>query len=208
MKISNKIILLLIFICSILQPAVAQKLKRAEKRQAAQIINLINRASAQIKTIRCSFIQVSNVSFMDERTVSKGKMYYNADGSLVWQYISPYKYIFSIEEGQVMTQSGNQKKRIDVKGNALFENITEMMMNFVSGKILSNNRDFIVDMYLKGKEWVAFLTPKRPEIRKMFKSIHLHFSPKRKMVQEVEMIQANGDQINITLSDVNVTYRK
>lgn len=205
---TKKIILLVTFIFAALQPSVAQNLRKADKSLAVKMINQINRTSAKIKTIKCSFTQVSDLSFMDEKTVSKGKMYYHAEGSLVWQYISPYKYTFSIESGQVTTQSGNQKKNIDMKGNALFENITGMMMNTVSGKSLSNNRDFQVDMYLKGNEWIAFLTPKRPGMKKMFASIHLHFSPKRQMVQEVEMIQANGDRINITLSDINVTYRR
>lgn len=201
-------ILAILLLCFSWQPLAAQEIRRASQKQAAQMISLINRTSARIQTIHCNFTQTSDLSFMDEKAVSRGHMDFDAAGSLTWQYTSPYKYTFSIANGKVTTQSGSRKQSIDLKSNRMFGNIAEMMMNSVSGKCLSGGRDFHADMYVRGNEWIAYLKPLRPDMKKMFRTIRIHFSRIRRMVQEVEMIQGNGDHIDIALSDIKVTYRK
>jgi hypothetical protein len=186
----------------------AQKLTKVPAGQAQRMIGIINRTSSSIRTIQCDFVQVSDMSFMDDKAVSKGKMSFNASGSLVWQYNSPYKYTFSINNGQVTTKSGGKTQSIDLRNNKMFQNIATMMMNSVSGKCLSNGRDFKVVMYASKKEWVAYLYPQKADFKKMFASVRLHFNQIRRMVQQVEMIQKNGDNIVITLSNVKATYRR
>ena len=188
--------------------AKAQRLKKATEKQKQQMIATINRASEKIHTIQCDFTQVSELSFLEDKATAKGRMSFTAPGSLVWQYTSPTHYTFSIDKGKVTTKSGGKTHSIDISNNKMYQNIVEMMMNSVSGKSLGNGRNFGVEMYVSGSEWIAWLTPLKPDFRKMFKSVRLHFNKQQRTVQQVEMISNNGDNIKITLSNIQTTYRR
>ena len=81
------------------------------------------------------------------------------------------------------------------------------MRRSVTGKSLTSSADFGCTMYSGGDEWVAQLTPKRKEMKKMFKEIRLHFSAQQQMVTQVEMTEPSGDTTVITLKDVKTNGR-
>lgn len=186
----------------------AQQLRKVTEKQKRQMIAAITQTSAKIRTIQCDFTQVSVLSFLEDKATAKGKMSFTAPGSLVWQYTSPTRYTFSIENGKVTTKSGGRTHSIDISNNKMYQNIVEMMMGSVSGQNLSSGRNFAVEMYVSEGEWIAFLTPLKADFKKMFKSVRLHFNKRKRMVQQVEMISNNGDSIKITLSNIQTTYRR
>jgi len=102
----------------------------------------------------------------------------------------------------VYIKSARKTNTIDIKSSRLFQSIARIMMNSVTGRSLTDNGDFTVKMYVNGDEWVAFLTPKRSDMKKMFKSIHLYFDSSRSMVSKVEMLEKNGDSTVILLHGV------
>lgn len=207
---SRRALMVLLLLCCLAgqAPLLAQKAVRATPRQERQMIALINRTSASIRAMSCDFRQVSNLSFMDSKAVSEGRMSYSADGKLTWQYTAPYSYTFTIDNGKVTTTSGSRTTTIDTGSNKLYRNITQLMMNSVSGRSLSGNRDFTVHMYTRGGWWIAYLYPRGGDMKRLFKTVRLYFSKGRRMVQKVEMVQPNGDDITITLLNQKVSYRR
>ena len=185
-----------------------QAMKKVSPRQQKQVIAQISRIASKVKTMRCNFTQVSDYSFMDEKTTSVGCMSYNSSGGLLWQYTSPFKYTVTVNNGKIITRSGNHVNTMDMKSNKMYQNISRMMMNCVSGKNLNANRDFTVSLFAEGKEWIAYLYPKKPALKNMFRYIRLHFNNAKKMVEGVDMVHANGDNIQIRLSNIQVTYRQ
>jgi outer membrane lipoprotein carrier protein len=142
------------------------------------------------------------MSFLNDKMVSRGVMYYDNHSRLRWEYTSPYKYIFILSNNKVYIKSVRKTNTIDIKSSRLFQSIARIMMNSVTGRSLTDNGDFTVKMYVNGDEWVAFLTPKRSDMKKMFKSIHLYFDSSRSMVSKVEMLEKNGDSTVILLHGV------
>ena len=186
----------------------AQRLKKATEKQKQQMVATINQTSAKIHSMECDFTQVSTLSFLEDKATAKGKMSFTAPESLVWQYTSPTRYTFSIDKGKVTTKSGGKTYSVDISNNKTYQNIVAMMVQSVSGKSLGNGRNFSVEMYISGSEWIAWLTPLKADLRKMFKSVKLHFNSQKRVVQQVEMISSNGDNIQITLSNIQTTYRQ
>lgn len=180
----------------------SQSLQKVSDSEAAKMISAINSATSSMKTIQCKFSQEKKVSLLKDKIVSSGKMYYASGGKLRWEYTKPYSYIFVINNNVVTTKSGNRKNSIDVATNKLFQNITRIMVNSVTGKSLSNNKDYSVTMYKEGSIWVAHLVPKDANMKKMFKYIRLYLNANHSMVSKVEMVEKNGDSTLIKLYDI------
>ena len=180
----------------------AQSLKKATAVQEKSMIAVINSTAASIRTIQCGFVQTKSLSFLSGKMTSYGSMNYNNRGKLRWEYTSPYKYTFIINGDKVYTKSAKKTNTIDIRSSRLFQGIAQVMINSITGKSISSNKDFTVDMYTSGNEWIAYLTPIKKDMKKMFKSIRLHFDYSRGIVSSVDMIEKNGDTTEITLTGV------
>jgi len=187
--------------------AVGQTPKKVDAAQQRQMVERINKAAAAIRTIDCKFTQVKTLGFLDDKLTSTGRMVYDGSGKLRWEYQQPYSYVFILNGQKVHINSQQSKQTIDISQSRLFKGIAEVMMNSVTGKGLTSNGDFACTMYTAGNEWQALLTPKRKEMKKLFKDIRLCFSSTKQMVTRVEMTELSGDTTVITLKDVKTNGR-
>ena len=108
----------------------------------------------------------------------------------------------TINNNRVHIKTSKNSNTIDIRSSRLFQGIARVMMNSVTGKSLSNDSDFSVEMMTQGNEWIASLTPKGKEMKALFKTIRLHFDSQKQMVSKVEMIEKNGDNTVIQLMHV------
>ncbi len=185
----------------------AQSLRKVSAAESRKMVSTINRKIAGLRQLNASFVQESNLSFMDDKAISKGLMSYSVKDGLTWQYNFPYNFTLYINKDKVVTKSGSHTQHIDLKSNKMFSNIATMMMNCISGKSLTSGSEFKVTMYDSKTHWVAFLYPVKADFKKMFKVIHLHFNLQRSLVDKVELLQSNGDSIIISLYDLKVQSR-
>ena len=182
----------------------AQQLQSVPARQQAQMFQTINAAASKITSITSSFTQVKTISFLNDKVRSTGNLYFTNQQQLRWEYISPYQYTFIINGEKVHIKNGKRSQTIDVKSSQMFKSIARMMMNSITGRNLMDNRDFTSQLYLRGREWVAIMTPRRSQIKKMFKSVTLYFNEQHSMVSRVVMTEPSGDTTVITLSNVKI----
>jgi len=203
MKLRN-LLIAIIFVATTASLASAQTLQKATAAQSREMIATVNKAAATIKTIQCDFTQTKTMSFLNDKMVSKGKMHYASEGNrLRWEYTTPYRYTFVISGGKVTMRSKSGTSTVNLASNRLFQNIANIMAGSVTGKCLSSSKDFNVEMYAtKGGGWVAQLTPKRGELKKMFKQVRLYFNASHTMVSKVQMVEAGGDTTIIELTNV------
>lgn len=182
----------------------AQQLQSVPARQQAQMFQTINAAASKITSITSSFTQVKTISFLNDKVRSMGNLYFTNQQQLRWEYISPYQYTFIINGEKVHIKNGKRSQTIDVKSSQMFKSIARMMMNSITGRNLMDNHDFTSRLYLQGREWVAIMTPRRSQIKKMFKSVTLYFNEQHSMVSRVVMTEPSGDTTVITLSNVKI----
>jgi outer membrane lipoprotein-sorting protein len=197
----KKLLLFIVLFCAVISVS-AQRMQKVSGAQQAKMINVINATAASIKTIQSNFSQVKSVSFLNEKIKSYGRMYYSNQGKLRWEYTSPYRYTFAINSGKVYIKSGAKSHVIDIRTSRLFNSIAQIMINSVTGKSLKANGDFNTQMYVNGNEWIAVLTPKKAQMKKMFRTVRLHFNSRHSMVSQVVMTETSGDSTIITLSGV------
>jgi outer membrane lipoprotein carrier protein len=180
----------------------AQTLKKATEAEAKAMVTEISKTAASIRTLACNFTQVKTLSFLNDKMTSQGRMCYDASGKLRWEYTSPYTYTFILNGQQVHIQSGKNRQTIDIRQSRLFQGIAQVMMNSVTGRNLTSNKDFACTFFTQGDVWVADLVPQRKEMKQMFSTIRLRFDSKRRMVSQVEMNEKRGDVTVITLKDI------
>ena len=190
--------------CLPLLSAGAQGLKRADAAQSKAMIERINKTASGIHSIDCRFTQVKTLRFLDDEMTSEGRMLFMADGGrLRWEYQRPYSYTFVLNGDKAYMRSGQGRQQtVNVSQSRLFQGIAEVMMNSVTGRNLTSNKDFACTFFTQGDVWVADLVPQRKEMKQMFSTIRLRFDSKRRMVSQVEMNEKRGDVTIITLKDI------
>ena len=183
--------------------AQAQELGSVSAAQSREMIAQINAKTSKCKSIVCDFKQTKKIKMLNDRMISHGRMHYTNTGQLRWEYTSPYSYIFIINGNQVTMKSGRQKSEMNIASSRLFQSIARIMMSSVTGQSLTNSKEFKVSMYTYGAhEWVAYLEPRNGDIKKIFKSILVYFDKAKQTVNQVAMIEKNGDTTVIQLNNI------
>lgn len=197
-----KRICLFLILCLYMLPVMSQK--TASPEEQLSMIEAIDKVASEIKSIQCTFRQVKTLSILNEELVSTGTMLYSQPARLRWQYQHPYTYTFIINGSQAMMKNPDQQHVIDTRQSKLLSEITQIMVNSVTGKCLTEKSDFNIKMSSDEKEWIADLQPIKKELKAMFNVIKLHINPKKFIITQVELIEKTGDETRIYLSDYKV----
>lgn len=193
----KRLVLFLILTISLFcQPVMAQKVTQGQVKQQ------ISQAAAAIKSMQCDFVQTKQLKMLNDKVVSRGKMYYQQSDKLRWEYTSPYKYTFILNGTKVQLKNEKRNDIIDVEKNKVFKEIARIMMSSVVGDCMNDSRSFKTTIADAKTHWLATLVPQRREMKQMFNSIKLYFDKKLMMVSRVELIEKNGDKTIIELKNV------
>ncbi|QUB81898.1 LolA family protein [Prevotella jejuni] len=194
----KKLLLILVVFCIATTTVSAQAVSEAKIRQQ------IEAAAASMKTMQCDFVQTKFLRMLNDKMVSRGKMYYQQSDKLRWEYTSPYAYAFVLNGSRVLISKGNRNDVINVNQSKFFKEIARIMMNSVVGKALNDKRDFKVSLSSLATEYVATLYPQQKQMQQMFQKIILHFNRQKAMVAKVELIEKRGDCTVIEMTNVKV----
>ncbi|MDR2414631.1 MAG: outer membrane lipoprotein carrier protein LolA [Odoribacteraceae bacterium] len=181
--------------------ATAQSSRPATPEEQQFAREKIETAARAMSSMTCDFKQTKELSILDERIVSTGRMFYRRDNRLRWEYLSPYTYTFILNDKKILTRTENTRNVVDVKSSRLFQEIVRIMMSSVSGNGLTDEKRFAAT-FTRGKDatWSVTLVPLQREIKKMFSSIELTFNEKDFSVENVKMNEPNGDATLVELS--------
>lgn len=192
----KRLLIFMLSLCLVSVSAVAQRINETAVKSQ------INAAAARLRTMQCDFVQTKHMRMLNDKMVSRGRMYYVQPNKLRWEYTSPYTYTFVLNNSQVMMSRGRKNQVIDVNQSKVFKEITRIMMNSVVGKCLNDGKDFKTSIAGSSTEWIATLVPLKKNMKQMFKTIKIHFNKQRSMVSVVELLEKNGDRTVIELRNV------
>ncbi len=192
----------LIILLTALLPLVAFGQTKLNAKQQAQVLQKIDRTAAAMKSMQCSFTQTKSMKMLSKEMVSKGVMYFKTPNKLRWQYTSPYNYTFLMNGDKVRMVSGQTTQNVDVKRNKIFRQITNIILNSITGGNLSKTADFSVVLYKDGSTYYAQLYPKKKELKQIYKYIRIHFNASLTMVTKMEMVEKTGDTTTVKLLNV------
>lgn len=180
--------------------ASAQKAMTAAEQERA--IADITKAAQATQTLQCDFVQTKTLSILNDKMVSHGTMAFARPSKLRWNYTTPYDYTFIITDDKVLIGKGKQRNSIDLKSSQVFQEIARMIAGSITGKCLTQTKDFAVSMQSDANNYIALLTPKDKRVKKMFKSIRLTFDRKASAMSMVELTELSSDVTTITFQNV------
>lgn len=174
----------------------------AQQFDAETVRQEIGAVISGLQTMKCDFVQTKEVAMLSDKLVSKGRLYFQQPSKLRWEYTTPYQYVFILNDTQVFIRQGNRSDTIDINQSAVFKEIARIMMNSVTGKCLTDDKDFTSAIADSDGEYIATLTPLRKDMKKMFKTIILHFDKETFLVMSVELVELSGDCTLIELKNI------
>lgn len=174
----------------------------AQTVNETKVMQQINAVASAMKTMQCDFVQTKYIKMLNDKMVSRGKMYYQQSDKLRWEYTSPYTYTFVLNGSKVLISKGNRSDVINVNQSKFFKEIARIMMNSVVGKCLTEKKDFKTSISGTSTEYVATLYPQQKQMQQMFQKIILHFNRQKSTVSKVELIEKKGDRTVIELQNV------
>ena len=174
----------------------------ASAQSQQQIIKQISTAAQQMKTMQCSFTQTKHLKMLNDKMVSKGRMYYQQPNKLRWEYTTPYTYTFILNDTKVLLKKGTRNDVINVNQNKMFREIARMMMNSVVGQCLTDTKSFKTTIATTATEYVATLLPQKKDMKQMWTKLVVHFNRQKAVVSTVEMYEKNGDSTVIEMQNV------
>lgn len=183
-------------------PAWSQTKLSAE--QSKQIIEKVDKAASSVTEMQCEFTQTKTMKLLSKEMQSKGLMYFKKPNKLRWQYTSPYDYTFILNGDKVQIKSTKSTKNIDVQGNKIFRQITNIILNSITGGTLKSSSDFTVEVYKSDKNYFARLFPKKKELKQLYEYIEIHINPALTIVSSVKMAEKTGDVTVVRLINTKI----
>jgi outer membrane lipoprotein-sorting protein len=174
----------------------------AGEEQKKEIIGKITQTSDNINTMQCDFTQVKELSFMNDKITSEGKMLFKKPNMVRWEYTKPYQYIFSMDGKNARMIADNKVTTIPAKQSKLIDELSKVMVSAVSGKDLIGSSDFDTELLVGSSDYKVVLTPKKKEVKDLFSSILLYVGKSDNRVRTIELTEKGGDKTSIALKNV------
>ncbi len=166
-----------------------------------EMIDAIVESSSQVSTMSCRFEQTKRMDLLDEEIKSYGRMDVKMPDCLRWEYEKPYSYLFQMNGHKLlMDQSGGRRDVVDLASNQMFQMISRIIMDSMTGQCLRNTQLFDVKMESVNGEWQALLNPRQKEIRSLFSKLCIAFDATTHTVRRVVMFETSGDTTLIEIS--------
>ena len=170
--------------------------------QQKQLVEKIDKAASAMKSMQCDFTQTKSMKLLKREMKSTGVMYFKQPDKLRWQYTSPYDYTFIMNGDKVRIKSTKSTQDINVQGNKIFRQITNIILNTVTGGGLKSASDFTVEVYQSDKGYFAKLYPKKKEVKQIYNVIEIYFNASLTMVSSVRMIEKTGAETLVNLNNL------
>ncbi|MDR2232735.1 MAG: outer membrane lipoprotein carrier protein LolA [Tannerella sp.] len=174
----------------------------ATEAQQKEIIDKITAASQAMKTMNCDFTQVKELSFMDDKVVSEGKMFYKQPNKIRWEYTKPKAYVFAMDGKNVFMDAGNSQTTVPAKSSKMFSSISDIIIGGVSGSGLINSPDFTAQFGVGANDYRVTLVPVKKEVKDLFDKIQIFVNKTDSRIQKVELIEKGGDKTEIQLKNL------
>lgn len=199
---TNFYVLILLVLFSILNSNLnAQNYTKLNDADAIVCKNQIKKSAESVNTIQCNFVQEKEMSFLNSKLISKGKMYLKKDRKLLWQYTTPYEFSFIINENKVAMVNKGQKSSFDSNSNSFFKNLSSIVVGSFNGELLDNKKDFDITYFKHNNTYKVEIVPKNKVLGDMISKISLLINNKDWSVDSILLHDKQGDVTNIAFSE-------
>lgn len=182
----------------------AQEAVPLSKQESQNVAIALTDAASMMQTMQCRFVQSKTSSMLAEPTVSEGVMLYAAPDKMRWEYTSPYTFALVVNGENIFKVTDGQAEKLDSKSGRMYQGMVDLIMGSASGKKLFDDKIFDVIFYDEGSFLRAEMTPKRRDMKRMFKQLVFRFNKTTYNISSVEFIEAGSDVTSIRFEEMEI----
>jgi len=176
----------------------------ATEIQQKEMMQKITKATEQLQTLRCDFVQKKTISILEDEMLSEGRMSFKQTDKLRWEYTKPYQYEFVMNNDKVMFHSETTKNIIDVNSSKVFREISKIIVSGINGSGIFDRSKFTAQFMVGAKDDMVILVPIQKEIKQLFNKIQICFNKSDYTVNSVEIEELNGDKTLIEMRNKQI----
>ncbi|HNR27165.1 MAG TPA: outer membrane lipoprotein carrier protein LolA [Bacteroidales bacterium] len=161
-------------------------------------------ALKSIHTLECEFQQEREVTILAEKGISRGKLAYEKNKALLWQYQVP-DYSGFLLRGKEMTILDPSGKPLRDAGSAgLFRHIGTIILMGIEGSILED-RELFVPECIPSEDYIHIrLIPSQREMKRLFTDLELFFRKEDYVIQTVVINETSGDKTTVRMGNIRI----
>lgn len=162
----------------------------------------LRKDAEQIKTIRSDFVQEKHLQILSRPLISKGVFYYEAPGSLRWEYQSPIRSILLMHEGRVTRYIWGKNGFRKDSGLSLqaMQIVLQEITKWLGGHF-DDNPDFTASLEPDRR---IVLTPKKKALSAIIRNIELILSDRPGVIKSVTIYEGEKSFTRIIFKNVRV----
>jgi outer membrane lipoprotein-sorting protein len=164
----------------------------------------LRKDSANIKTIKASFVQKKFMKILAKPLVSEGRFYYVAPDSFRWEYLKPLRSAVIAYKGDTRRYIASGGKMIEDKSGGVqaMKIVLGEVTGWMSGKF-DQNPSFAATLK-EGTNTQITLTPVGKSMNGMIEKIEITVSQKAAAVKSVKIIENANAFTQIDFNDMQV----
>ena len=162
--------------------------------------------SAKVVSIECDFVQSKESSLLAAPAVSTGHLTYRKPGYLEWDYVSPAPMTFVADGDQVRIVRNGQTETLVGNAGRMMKEMSRMIIGNMDGSVLTNEKFFKTEYAQAGDHLVVTLYPQKPHLQKMWSKLVLYYERQTMAATRFEMLEAAGDLMVITFTNVQYGF--
>ena len=171
---------------------------------SADSFEQLRKDSANIKTIKASFVQKKFMKILTKPLVSEGRFYYVAPDSFRWEYLKPLRSAVIAYKGDTRRYVVSGGKMIEDKAGGMqaMKIVLGEVTGWMSGKF-DQNPSFAATLK-EGTNTQITLTPVGKSMSGMIEKIEITVSKKAAAVKSVKIIENANAFTQIDFIDVEI----
>jgi outer membrane lipoprotein-sorting protein len=149
-------------------------------------------ATSGTETIQSDFHQEKTLSLLSEKLKSEGKFWFQKNNRLRMEYISLSPYTLILNSGKIYLKDGTSENRISAGSNKIFQQVNRILLDCVSGNMLSNP-EFESRIFENAGSYLIELKPVVKNLKELYKSINIVIDKKDFSAISIGMYELSGD---------------
>jgi len=164
-------------------------------------LQAIERAQLDTRTITAEFVQVKHLSLLDEPLVSSGRFVFKRPDRMVLNIEQPQRTSVVIKGQDVQIPNLPEHER-QALGMAPIAAMFTQLGAIFTGSMSVLRQGFDVAAHEEDATIRVYLVPRQAAWKQMFQTIDICFGGPDLLAQEVRLVDALGDSLEITLRSV------
>ena len=160
------------------------------------------------KTLKSNFVQEKHLSFMKDKSISKGTLTIKQGKKIRMDYTSPFSYLIVINGDKLFIKEGIKVTKFNIGADKSFSPLNDILLGSMKGSF-DESKEFTTQYFESKTEYLVELLP-IDKTKGEFQKIGIFLNHENFQVARLELKETSGDitimkfkdtQINIPVAD-------